>query len=445
MYGIVCIKLVFVFTDFTVIRGLGNMGVEIQVTTFGTLAALVVVIVLILKGVAPHFAMMVGALFGGLIGGLAFTETVMVMIDGAKGMTGIVLRILTAGVLAGVLIESGAAKTIAEAILHKLGEKKALLAIAGATMILTAVGIFIGVAVLTVAPIALAIAKRANLSKLAVLLAISGGGKAGNIISPNPNTIAVSESFSVPLTSVMAAGIVPALFGLGVTYFIASKLKSSGSSVNEEDIDEVKEETLPSVWSALSGPIVAIILLLLQPIFGISIDPLIALPIGGIVGAFFMKKGRDLNYFITSGIDKMSGIAILMLGTGTLAGLISQSALTTVIINSIESLGLPTYLIAPIAGITMSAATGSTSAASAVAGSAFAPTIIQIGVSAIAGAAMVHAGATVLDHLPHGTYFHITRSSVKMNMHDRFKLLPYETVIGIVMVIASTILFGIIY
>ncbi|WP_017754204.1 GntP family permease [Calidifontibacillus oryziterrae] len=421
------------------------MGVDIQVSSFGTIAGLIIAIVFILKRVAPPVAMMIGALVGGLMGGLAFSDSVNIMIDGAKGMTGIVLRVLTAGVLAGVLIESGAAKTIAESILHKLGVKKALLAIAGATMILTAVGVFIGVAVLTVAPIALSIAKQAKLSKLAVLLAISGGGKAGNIMSPNPNTIAVSEAFSVPLTSVMVAGIIPALLGLAITYLMAQNLKQTGSQVEEVDMEEGNEEKLPSLFGALSGPAVAIFLLLLQPGFGISIDPLIALPVGGIAGAIVMKKTRDLNFYITSGIDKMSGIAILLLGTGTLAGLISHSALTTVITNSIESLGLPTYLIAPIAGITMSAATGSTSAAAAVAGGAFAPTIIEIGVSALAGAAMVHAGATVLDHMPHGTYFHITRSSVKMNMHERFKLLPYETVIGIVMVIASTIMFGILH
>lgn len=417
------------------------MGMEIQVSSLGTIVALIIVIFLIIKGVAPPFAMIVGALVGGLIGGLAFSETVAVMIDGAKGMTGVVLRVLTAGVLAGVLIESGAAKTIAESILRKMGEKKALLAIAGATMILTTVGVFIGVAVLTVAPIALSIAKRVNLSKFAVLLAISGGGKAGNIISPNPNTIAASEAFSVSLTSVIVAGVIPALIGVIFTYMIASRFKHIGSTVEEHDIEPVKEAHLPPLWSSLSAPIAAIMLLLMQPLFGITIDPLIALPFGGIVGAILMKKHRDLNYYIMSGINKMSGIAILLLGTGTLAGLISQSSMSTVIIALIESLGLPAYFIAPIAGITMSAATASTSAAVAVAGSAFAPTILEIGVSALAGAAMVHAGAIVLDHMPHGSYFHITRSSVKMNMHERFKLLPYESLIGLIMAIVSTILF----
>lgn len=419
------------------------MGVDAQVSTIGTIAALIISIFLIVKRVSPSIAMMAGALGGGLASGLAFEETVSVMIDGAKGMSGIVLRILTAGVLAGVLIESGAAKTIAESILHKIGEKKALLAITLATMILTGVGVFIGVAVITVAPIALAIAKRANLSKAAVLLAISGGGKAGNIISPNPNTIAASEAFNVPLTAVMMAGLVPALIGVAGTYLIASKFKQTGSAVSDIDLDIVQTGKLPTLWSALSGPIIAIILLLLQPACGVSIDPLIALPLGGIAGAFFMKKHRDINNYITSGIEKMSGIAILMLGTGTLAGLIQNSALSSVINHSIESLGLPAYLIAPIAGVTMSAATGSTSAATAVAGGAFAQTIIDIGVSALAGAAMIHAGAIVLDHMPHGTYFHITRSSVNMNMSERFKLIPYETLIGILIAAASTILFGI--
>ncbi len=59
------------------------------------------------------------------------------------------MRILAAGVLAGVLIESGAASTIAETITHKLGEARALLALALATLILTAVGVFIDVAVIT--------------------------------------------------------------------------------------------------------------------------------------------------------------------------------------------------------------------------------------------------------------------------------------------------------
>lgn len=61
-------------------------------------------------------------------------------------------------------------------------------------MIICAVGVFIDISVITVAPIALAIGKKSGYHKEALLLAMIGGGKAGNIISPNPNTIVVSDA-----------------------------------------------------------------------------------------------------------------------------------------------------------------------------------------------------------------------------------------------------------
>ena len=148
----------------------------VTVSALGAMVALVVAIGLILKKVPPVYGMMAGALAGGLVGGADLVQTVTLMVTGAQGITNAVLRILAAGVLAGVLIESGAANTIAETIVRKVGEKRALLALAVATLLLTAVGVFIDVAVITVSPIALAIAHRADLSKMAILLAMIGGG-----------------------------------------------------------------------------------------------------------------------------------------------------------------------------------------------------------------------------------------------------------------------------
>ncbi|MFX8844683.1 hypothetical protein ABTM93_19680, partial [Acinetobacter baumannii] len=58
-----------------------------------------------------------------------------------------------------------------------------------------------------------------------------------------------------------------------------------------------------------------------------------------------------------------------------------------------------------------------------------------------AGAAMVHAGATMLDHLPHGSFFHVTAASVHMSTKERLKLLPYETAIGLTIAVTCTIIF----
>lgn len=416
----------------------------VSVSALGAIVALIISITLIIKKVHPTYALILGALIGGLVGGVSLVNTVTFMMDGAKGMITAILRILTAGVLAGVLIESGAAIKIAETIVDKIGQQRALMALAIATMLLTMVGVFIDVAVITVSPIAIAIAQKAGLSRSAILLAMIGGGKAGNLMSPNPNAIVASENLSVPLTSLMIAGIVPAIFGVIVTCILAKMINKKGTEIKGAYKEEKERKESPSFMAAISGPIITIVLLMLRPIAGIVIDPLIALPVGGIIGAIIMGKGKHISDYAVVGLNKMSGVAILLLGTGTLAGIISNSQLKDLIITGIDKVGLPSILLAPIAGILMSAATASTTSGTAVGTSVFGPTILELGVNPLNAAAMVHSGATVLDHLPHGSFFHATGGSVNMEMKDRLKLIPYETLIGFVMTTVSTILFGII-
>ena len=414
-----------------------------QVTALGAVVSLILAIVLIIRGVHPVYGLILGAVVGGLVGGAGLGGTVSLMIAGAQNIMSAVLRILTVGVLAGVLIESGAATQIAETIVTRVGESKSLIALALATFVLTAVGVFIDVAVITVAPIALAIAFRAKLSKPAILLAMIGGGKAGNIISPNPNTIAASDAFELPLTSVMAAGIIPAIFGLIVTVILTRTLIKKGDHVAEEVIS-ISAEEKPSFFASIVGPLAAILLLALRPVFNITIDPLIALPIGGAVGALAMGKLKYLNKYSLTGLAKMSNVAILLIGTGTIAGIVANSGLKDVIINGLQGLGLPAFLLAPAAGILMSGATASTTAGTAVGSSVFGSTILGLGISPMSGAAMIHSGATVLDHLPHGSFFHAAGGSVFLDIKERLKIIPYESLIGLALTIVSTIIYGII-
>lgn len=414
-----------------------------EVTALGAIVGLVLAIFLIIKKVHPVYGLILGAVVGGLVGGAGVSGTVTLMIEGAQGIIPAILRILTAGVLAGVLIGSGAASRIAETIVDKIGETNSITALMLATFVLTAVGVFIDVAVITVAPIALAIAERAKLSKPSILLAMIGGGKAGNIISPNPNTIAASDAFGVSLTSVMAAGIIPAIFGVIITFFLARSLVNKGDMVQKDEIS-ISTEERPSFFTAILGPLVAIVLLSLRPLLDINIDPLIALPVGGVIGVIAMGKAKNLNKYALEGLGKMSNVAILLLGTGTIAGIIANSGLKDLIITGLQASGLPAFILAPISGILMSAATASTTSGTAVASSVFGNTILDLGISPLAGAAMIHSGATVLDHLPHGSFFHATGGSVFLDIKDRLKIIPYETLIGLGMTIVSTIVYGMI-
>ena len=396
-------------------------------------------IVLIIRKVSPVFSLMLGAIVGGLLAGWGLESTVAHMISGVKDITPAIVRILAAGVLTGMLVKTGAATTIAKSIIRALGEKYIYLALAISAMILTAMGVFIDVAVITIAPIAIIMGSRLRLSKFKLLLAMIGGGKCGNIMSPNPNTIIAAENFDAPLSSVMAAGIVPALIGLIITVFVIVPLIPKGDLMGEKTSDDQAREkdNLPALWRSLLGPIVTIILLALRPIAGIVIDPMIALPIGGVIGIITTGKWRDTATCLTYGLEKMSGIAILLVGTGTLAGIIKASAIKDVLVGILASWSNGGTFMAPIAGALMSAATASTTAGATIASASFGEAILAAGVTAIWGAAMTNAGATTLDHLPHGSFFHATGGSMGFSVSERLRLIPYETLVGLILTLGS--------
>jgi len=416
-----------------------------MLTTIGALGGLAFALVLIARRVAPVYALLAGAFLGGLLATGGPVATLAAMFDGAKLMIPCTLRILASGVLIGALMGTGSAAKISDAIVTGLGIRLALPAVAIASMILCAIGVFADVAVVTVAPVALSIARRSNLSVPALLLAMIGGSKAGNIISPNPNTIVLADAFGLDLTSLMAANIVPALCALAATVALAAhvsrRLTSEGGPAAEP---AESAAALPSLAQAVAGPCVVILLLAMRPVFGVAVDPFVALPAGGIASVLACGRWRETRALAELGLSKMSGVALLLIGMGTLAGIIRVSGIDAELLSALKFLHLPTLALAPLSGILMAGATASTAAGSALAGQAFAEPLVASGIPALAAAAMVHAGATVASSLPHGSFFHVTAGAVNLSIRDRLKLIPYECAVGLVSTsvsVATAVLF----
>ncbi|WP_195573907.1 GntP family permease [Paenibacillus sp. 1001270B_150601_E10] len=423
------------------------------ISWIGALVGLAIAIILILRKLNPVYALFLGAILGALIGGANLEQTINVLVSGTQSVMGTVIRVLAAGVLAGVMMESGAAETIAQAIVKKFGGGKAILALALATMIITAVGVFIPVAVLIVAPIALSVGNKMGISKIALLLALSGGGKAGNIISPNPNTIAAARGFNLELSDVMIAGFIPALCGLIVTVIVASLLKKKGTMVSDAEAvnSEVDTTKYPPLKTAIVAPLVAVILLMINPIGSIigiealsnfKVDAMFILPIAGVIGMLAMGQGNKILEYTTSGIQKMTATVLILIGAGGIAGLISASDLSIQVVSLIEASGISGTFLAPISGILMAAATASTSTGVILATGSFGQAILDMGTAPLAAAVMVHTGATVIDSLPQGNYFHVTANSMNMSIKQRMSLIPYEAIVGGTMTIVATLIYG---
>lgn len=418
-------------------------------TAVGALIGLVLAIVLIIKKVSPVYSLMLGAIAGGLCGGWSLVDTVSYMFAGVNDVTPAVVRVIAAGVLSGALVVGGGAASIANTIVNKLGSRQVFLALALATMFLTAVGVFIDVAVITIAPIALVLARRLEVSPAALLVMMIGGGKCGNIISPNPNTIIAAENFHADLYSVMYANLLPALAGLLFTVYVIGRLVPRR---DEQGVAALRAEAslpdgvagdgkLPSFTASIAGPLAAILLLALRPLCGVTVDPLVALPAGGLLGLLAMGRIRLTGESLRYGLEKMSGVAMLLIATGTIAGIIKASTIKEVILSALAGTGLGESLVAPVSGMLMSAATASTTAGATVASSSFADVILAAGVSGVWGAAMVNAGATVFDHFPHGSFFHATGGVTRLDISRRLRLIPYESAIGFVLAAGSTAMF----
>ena len=390
---------------------------------------LAVAIVLIIRRFSPVYSLLLGAVVGGLLGGMGLEATVANMISGVKDITPAIIRIIAAGVLSGVLIKTGAAASISNTIVNRLGQRHIFLALALSAMLLTAVGVFVDVAVITVAPIAIIIAERMGISRMKMLLAMVGGGKCGNIISPNPNTIIAAENFDAPLSSVMLAGVVPAVVGvLIVVYLIVPLLPTYAKGVTAPQKGNTgsfaKESDLPSFAASMVAPLTVIVLLMLRPVAGIAIDPLIALPIGGVAGIVATRRWRDASQSVSYGLEKMSVVAVLLVSTGAIAGIVKASTLTDMLLSMLGQGEASQLLLAPLSSIVMSAATASTTAGATIASASFAPTILAAGLQAVWGAALVNVGATVLDHLPHGSFFHATSGSMELSIKEGLRLIP---------------------
>ena len=414
-------------------------------STWGALTGLAVAILLIVRRSTPVYALAIGALLGGLLGGGGLADTVAATISGAQSMVPSILRILTSGVLAGALVKTGSAERIADAIVKALGTRFALAAVAIATLIVTAVGVFVDIAVITVAPVALAVGRRAGLPASALLLAMVGGGKAGNVISPNPNTIAAADAFGLDITSVMAENLIPAACALAMTValstFVARRNGVVGVDAGASAESVGAGMRLPSLGAAVMGPITVVVLLALRPACGFAVDPLVALPAGGIVSMLACGHWRNVAGICEYGLSKVAGVSILLVGTGMVAGIIKGSGLNADMISLLNTCHLPAFALAPLSSVLLSGATASTTAGVTIAAQTFSGVLVQAGVPALSAAAMLHAGGTIFDALPHGSFFHATAGAVGMSVKERLKLFPYGTLVGATTTVVSVLVY----
>ena len=131
----------------------------------------------------------------------------------------------------------------------------------------------------------------------------------------------------------------------------------------------------------------------------------------------------------------------MITATGAVAGIVKSSGLNADMIALLNACHLPAFALAPLSSVLLSGATASTTAGVTIAAQTFSGTLVAAGVPALSAAAMLHAGGTIFDALPHGSFFHATAGAVGMGVKDRLKLFPFGTLVGATSTVVSVIVY----
>lgn len=398
--------------------------------------------------IAPICAMLV-AVTGGL--GLlpAYTDAYM---SGFVGFAKAWFPVFMLGAIFGkIMDESGAAKSVAHAVINVIGKKFAIMAVVLACAVLTYGGISLFVVVFAIYPLALALFREANITRKLIPGAIALGSFTFTMTaipgSPQIQNLIPMQYFGTTPTAAPIMGVVGAIimFGGGMLWLTYREKKYNAAGVLytelETKIAEVDLSTLPNpIISAL--PLVAVITVL--NVFGFHIITSLLI---GIVLAIILNYKR-LPKLVQTINGGASGSVLAIINTSAAVGFGAVVRAVPGFTNLTEMVlgikGNPLISEAVAVNI-LAGATGSASGGMGIALEALGAKYVELSASSGIPLEAFHRVASLssggLDTLPHNGAV-LTLLAVTMMTHkDSYKdIFMVGTLIPIVSVIVAIIL-----
>jgi len=182
------------------------------------------------------------------------------------GQVGILIAL--ASVVGICLMESGAAKTIVDKLIHWCGEKRTPEALAASAFLLS-VHVFFDTVFYLMVPLARSLRRRVGKDYVLFVLAIMAGGSiAHSLIPPTPGPLQVAEIMGIDLLTMIIAGTVIGSCSSGVCLLAARllnrltdvPLRAIGDAT-ESDYEMPNATSLPPLWLSLLPIVVPVVLI----------------------------------------------------------------------------------------------------------------------------------------------------------------------------------------
>ena len=400
----------------------------------------------------PFVVMLVVALAVGLIWGAIFPESEITptkVVNEVKGgfgsiMTSIGIVILCGTIIGTILEKTGAALTMANAILNIVGKKNSVLAM-GAMGYVTGIPVFCDSGFVVLSPISRALAQQSNISLAVMATALSGGLYATHcLVPPTPGPIAMAGTLNADLGLTILIGLIVSIPAVAVAIIwakvVSSKVEIPANS--EYTLEELQQKygKLPGALHSFSPILLPIILIAIASIVDFPSKPLgegaayqIVMFIGNPVVALLLgvflamtlipqsEKSKTLDW-VTQGVTDSAGI-LAITGAGSSFAAILKLLPIADSVGGLVNSGLGVIIPFVIAMILKLAMGASTVAMITTAGM-MAPLMETMGytspVAKVLVVLAIGAGSLVASHA-NDSYFWVVSQFSDMKTEDAYK------------------------
>ncbi|WP_411346351.1 GntP family permease [Paenibacillus sp. WLX1005] len=406
----------------------------------------------------PFIALILGAVFMGLIAGMPLKDIVSSFQEGVASVLGFIAIVLGLGTMLGKLMaESGGAERIANTMVRVFGEKNvhwAMMVVA----VICGIPVFIQVGIVLLFPLVFVIAKKTGTSLIKIGISLLAGlAVVHSLIPPHPAAMLAVGIFSADvgktiflalIVSIPAAAIAGPLYGS----WISKRIVVQGSSELMEQFTETKQKELPGFGITLFTILLPVILMLISTVVSLILpetnmfrqvvdfigSPVIALLIALLFSLYSFGYARGFNSkqlltFTNDCLGPVASIVLLIGAGGGFNKILTASGVGDAIAAFAQTAHLSPLLLAFLIAGLIRAAVGSATVAMTTAAGIVAPIAVTMpGVSPELLVLATGAGSIILSHV-NDSGFWIVKQYLNLSVPDTLKTWTVmETLLGFV-------------
>lgn len=444
---------------------------DAHIILWGMLALLIIILLIALVRLPPFLAIMIGAISSGIGMTGHFASVVKSFSHGVGDILGGIGPILALGAMLGAMLaESGAADTIANALLRNTSKKKLPWIMALVAMII-GLPLFFEVGLVLMLPIIFVMAQRAQqpLVKIAIP-ALAGMTTLHALVPPHPGPLIAISAFHADVGMTMLYGLIiaiPAVICAGPLYGLWLSKRMHIEPPKEMDFlyqREIDLKSQPSLLLSFLAILLPVILMLGRTCAQLALspqtplynfldflgEPTIALSIAVLFSIVTLGWGQGMSrQTVANSLRKsLAPIAVLLLTIGAGGGLkaiLVDGGIATTISKLTQTSHMPILLLAWLVAVALRQATGSATVATTTSAGILAASVHQLSASQASLLALaIGAGSVFFCHVNDAGFWMI-REYFGLKLRQTVMMWSIlQTIVSVVGLIGTFVLWAII-